>query len=348
MSTDIGGNMKNTEWLVEENRSLPAKSCRRIRFPIGLILVILAAVIFLGVKNRDGISSFLGGIFGGDGTSMPQTTETEEECSSEETEETETSEGSVNDTADGTDNGDIQDSSDTEAKPNIEYADMSQSEMGEGYVVNYTNRLFDIFGILEEGFEDSKSNYSERPIVLLYHSHTSEKYADAKGEDDVFCSVVAIGEIIAKELNSRGIPCVHSTAIHDNGNDPAKAAEDTVRTMLEIYPSISYIIDIHRLSGEESENKATLSSDGSAQLRLTVSEGSVYTRENIALALALRRKLNGDIKATCLPVVISDSDYHSKLAKYYLKVDVGSEYNLLSECIEAGKRLAKAIEDVLR
>ena len=140
--------------------------------------------------------------------------------------------------------------------------------------------------------------------------------------------------------------------IHDGNEKNAYLnARDTIKTMLEIYPSIKYIIDVHRLE-LESDGKIvkTISgcSDGSAQIRLTASVGpGDRWQENLSLALALKSSLNHRGERVCMPAVLSQSAYNSDLTEYYIMVDIGSSGNSVNEAKAAAKRLADALADIL-
>ena len=231
--------------------------------------------------------------------------------------------------------------------------DMSYAEMGDAYLINYTSLAVDSKGILEMGFLGGRYSYSESPVVLILHTHTSEAYYDADGDEPLRMlthSVVAVGERLAQELTGRGVPAVHCAVIHDGEKSSYESAADTIETMLRIYPSIEYVIDLHRAEETDSSGNAlkSLSSDGSAQIRITVSSGGVLTRDTLALALSLRRELNLDGERYCMPVVFTDSRYNSALAAYYMKVDVGTQGNDIDEAMAAGVRFAEMFARILK
>ena len=251
----------------------------------------------------------------------------------------------------------IEESDETEAAvgvPDVCEKDLSLAERGDSYLINYTGKAVDAEGLLEIGFSGGRYSYTEQPVVMILHTHTSEGYYDldpTKAIDAITKSVVAVGEAVATELNKRGIPTIHCTVIHDGeGQDPYTSAAETIETMLKIYPTIEYIIDLHRmteLDGGENVIRP-LSTDGKAQLRVTVSGGGRRVRETLSLALCLRRELNSGGRRLCMPTVFTDNKYNSTLSRYYLKVDVGSYGNLAAEAVAAGESFAEAFASVLK
>lgn len=232
--------------------------------------------------------------------------------------------------------------------------DLSASERGDAYIINYSSLNPDAKGLLEMGFGSGRYTYSEEPVVLILHTHTSETYADADKSDPmhpITRSVLTVGERIAYKLSSRGVPAVHCTVIHDgDGEDPYASAADTIATMLKIYPSVKYVIDLHRAEELDGDGKPvrSVSAIDSAQIRVTVSIGGARTGETLALALCLRRELNSDGRKLSMPVVLTDSKYNAHMSRYYLKVDVGTQANSTDESVKAGEAFAEALAEILK
>ncbi len=233
-------------------------------------------------------------------------------------------------------------------------ADLSLAEKGDAYIIDYSGSTPDAEGLLEMGFSGARYSYSQQPVVLILHTHTKETYFDYDPNsvtDSMTKSVVSVGEKISYELNSKGIPTVHCTVIH-SGNESGAYAEaaSTIEDMLKIYPSIEYVIDLHRLDEKDADGLTvrTKSAIGSGQVRMTVSSGGVYEKDTLALALSVRRELNKDGKRLCLPVVYTDSRFNSDLVPYYIKLDVGAKGNTTEEALAAGEYFAEVFADLLK
>ena len=231
--------------------------------------------------------------------------------------------------------------------------DLSQVEKGDRYVINYSDRIADVGGLIDRGFIYTEEMGNAAPLVLVIHTHTSEEYlSGGSGYRGPF-GVVSVGDVLSARLNSLGVTSVHCTVIHDgDGENAYLNAQKTIEMMLDIYPSIKYIVDVHRLSlASEGKIIKTVSGclDGSAQIRLTVGayDGDDSWQEDLSLALALRDKLNSKGARVCMPVVISPSISNSDMSEYYIMVDVGSSGNTVEEAMAAGERLAFAIADVV-
>ena len=232
-------------------------------------------------------------------------------------------------------------------------ADLSDSERGDAYIINYSDLKIDAEGLLEMGFHADLSPTSQAPIVLILHTHTSEGYADYDALEPTSVlksSVVALGETLATTLNECGIPTVHCTVIHDGEGDAYENAAKTIEAMMRIYPTLEYVIDLHRMILTDNEGNAikTCSADASAQIRITVSSEGALTKGALSLALCLRRELNSNGAKMCMPIVLTDAEYNAASALYYLKLDVGSLGNTSSEAMAAAERFAEALEALLK
>lgn len=231
--------------------------------------------------------------------------------------------------------------------------DLSQIEKGDRYVINYSDRVADVSGLIDRGFIYTEERGNAAPLVLVIHTHTSEEYLSGGSGYRGPLGVVSVGDVLSARLNTLGIVSVHCTVIHDADRENAYLnAKRTIETMLDIYPSIRYIVDLHRLKLDaDGEAIKTVSgcSDGSAQIRLTVGayDGDDGWQEDLSLALALRKSLNGGGARVCMPVVISPSISNTDMSEYYIMVDVGSSGNTVEEAMAAGERLAFALADVV-
>ncbi len=234
----------------------------------------------------------------------------------------------------------------------IESADLSQIEKGDSYIINYTDKSPDIIGLVDRGFTETEKRGGEAPIVMIVHTHTSEKYLGDAASDSPLDGVVAVGDTLNARLNALGVSSLHCTVIHDGDASNAYLnARDTIETMLEIYPSIKYIIDLHRIGiSADGTPIKTVSGcgDRSAQIRFTVSsESGRGWQEDLSLVLALRHSLNRNGTRVCMPPVLTESRYNSDLSKYYIMADIGAVGNNVDEAKAAAKRLASAFANVI-
>lgn len=330
---------------------------------VGVLVLCLAFGLALGIAGGSGESGFLGKlcefalgngfIFGDSGLGKGEETSAEDD----RTEETTTAEEVSSDETEGEEGLETETVRESETGDESETffavsADLSEAEKGDSYIINYSSRTYDTEGLLEMGFHAEYYPESSAPMVLILHAHTSEGYADHDPDDPVSVltsSVVAVGEVLAAELNLAKIPTVHCTVIHDGEGDAYENAAETIETMMKIYPTIEYVIDLHRMELTDSDGNIikTCSAELSAQVRLTVSTAGVLSKGALSLTLCLRRELNSDGARLCMPIVLTDSEYNAASALYYLKLDVGSLGNSSEEALAAARSFAEAFAEIV-
>ena len=105
----------------------------------------------------------------------------------------------------------------------------------------------------------SKIYPSDVPLVLIVHTHGTEAYSDPAApwydperevarSSDKNKNVVHIGRLMADILNENGISTIHCDVMHDaeSYSGSYERSAETVKKYLSQYPSIKYIIDVHR------------------------------------------------------------------------------------------------------
>ncbi|MDR1773394.1 MAG: stage II sporulation protein P [Clostridioides sp.] len=114
---------------------------------------------------------------------------------------------------------------------------------------------------------DYKNNIrvtSEKPQILIYHTHSCETYADSNAGNyhstDIKNSVMEVGSVLTDELTKDGWGVVHSTKYHDLDFKTAYASSlKTAQEEISKYKTIQLAIDLHRegldLEGDNAEQK---------------------------------------------------------------------------------------------
>lgn len=238
---------------------------------------------------------------------------------------------------------------------------------GKISIANETNYKIDINSLLAEPLNikfDKKG-----PKVLIYHTHTSERYLNNASEigksgipsrsTDPRYSVVRVGEELAQNLKKLyGIEVIHNGSVHDypNYNGAYGKSLNTVEKILKSYPSIKVVLDIHRDAMGDDGNKlrvATKVNNKSASQVMFVigtnGNGLEHPnwRENLKLAVKMQQKLNEDYPGITRPIDLSKNRYNQHVTNGALIIEVGGDGNLLGESLESTKYLAKVINDVL-
>lgn len=212
---------------------------------------------------------------------------------------------------------------------------------------------------------------AEEPQILILHTHGSEAYTPAPGTEVVWSgdyrttdtryNVVKVGDEMAAVFGEAGISVLHDRTLYDypsysGAYDRALAA---IQSYLAQYPSIRFILDVHRDAiedGQGSQYKVVSPIEGvgtSAQMTLVVgSDGSGLTHpdwmENLRLAVALQQDILTEYPTLMRPLLLRNSRYNQHATTGSLLVEVGAAGNAPEEAALAGRLFARRMTEVLR
>ena len=207
------------------------------------------------------------------------------------------------------------------------------------------------------------------PQVLILHSHGSEAYTPAEDPGIVWSgdhrttdsryNVVQVGEEIAGVLSRSGISVLHDRTLYDYPNytgayDRSLAAIQTYQTQ---YPSIRFILDIHRDAiedGQGNEFKVVSTANGETAAQMTLvlgSDGSGLAHpdwmENLKLAAALQQDILSTYPTLMRPILLRNSRYNQHTSTGTLLLEVGAAGNSPEEAALAGRLFAERMAEVL-
>ena len=203
--------------------------------------------------------------------------------------------------------------------------------------------------------ELAESCGEDAPVVLILHTHATESYADTYADDfrsrDAARNVTAVGEVIAGRLTENGISVLHCTETFDDPdfNMAYYNAALAIRRYITDYPSISYIIDVHRdsiLSGDGWVSPVTeLDGKSAAQMMFVVGTdhgGSGHTgwRDNLALAARLQKSLYGECPTLMRGINLRSASFNEQYTSGSLLVEIGSCASTLEEVKLSAERFA--------
>lgn len=208
------------------------------------------------------------------------------------------------------------------------------------------------------------SMYSSEPQVLIIHTHTSESYEPVEKsyyDGDYICrsedpdnSVVAVGTAIAEELASAGIAVLHDGTLHDGQYTGAYTRSlSTTRDILDEFPSIKIILDIHRDAIEENDGtriSAVTEIEGkkAAQVMIiSAADDGTYDMpdylENLRFASALQQSMSVLYPTLARPVLFQYCQYNQQLSTGSLLIEVGSHGNSIDQAVYSGRLIGRSL-----
>lgn len=234
---------------------------------------------------------------------------------------------------------------------------------GELSINNATDYSVDLKELCAGNLEFSIDN--DGPQVLIVHTHTTECYngdqmpGETERTTDKEKSVAAVGDVIAETLEKYGIGVYHDTTFHDYPSYQGSYTRSltTVTDILNKYPSIKIVLDVHR--------DAFVYTDGT-RLRVVDENADVPTaqvmlvsgtdsmglanpdwRENLKFAAKIQNAAEIMYPGLMRSIDLRTERFNLHMTKGSLILEVGSNGNTLEEAKNAGHDVARAIAAVL-
>lgn len=204
---------------------------------------------------------------------------------------------------------------------------------------------------------------SSEPQVLIMHTHATESYLtespywyalDWGGrtteQDKNMC---AVGQAMTEVLNAAGVNTIHNETLHDypsyNGSyDKSRA---TVQQLLQQYPSIKVVLDVHRDAIEKNGAiVAAVNGEGDAKTAQVMvicgcdkGDNLPNFKQNLAFAAAWQNQMEADTPGLTRPVLFDYRFYNQDLTTGSLLIEIGGHGNTLSQAIAAGQKAASSL-----
>lgn len=222
------------------------------------------------------------------------------------------------------------------------------------YIKNKSSRSLDAAALGDHRFAALPE---QGPQVLIVHSHASESYTMPPGQEyvpsgtfrtaDCRCNMVRVGDEIAATLSSYGISVVHDRSLHDSPsyNDAYENSLASIQSYLAKYPSIVYVLDIHRDAVQDAagqQYKLVTAEDPSvAQVSLVMGVAHDGWQDNLRLAIAVQETLETLSPTLMRPISLLNYRYNQFATPGSLLVEIGAAGNSLEEALRAARLFAQ-------
>jgi len=250
-------------------------------------------------------------------------------------------------------------------EPNVGFIDLDLA----GQVRNETNLDRDFVLAESRKLPDIRLELNSEPEILIMHTHTTEAFqpcgfsffdASYYGRSlDSEKNIVAVGAEMARSFAEAGITVIHDGTLHDYpvfSGAYARSAE-TVRQILEAYPSIKVVLDVHRDAIETGDGSrvAPVTQVGgrdAAQVMIisAADDGNFdmpYFLHNFRLASLFQQHIEYDYPGITRAVLFQYSQYNQHLTPGSLLVEVGTHGNTLEEAKYTGRLIGQSMAEAL-
>lgn len=217
---------------------------------------------------------------------------------------------------------------------------------------------------------DLKIENKSDPIVLIYHTHTTEGYQTldlgwysnsvVTRSNDPATNMVRVGDEIAEQLEEAGIGVIHDKTIYDTTYSGAYyRSEDQIEKYMEKYPSLQVLLDIHRDAiknpdtGVMTKPTAEINGKKAAQIMIVsgCEDGGVVGfpdwEYNLRFALNLQKECEDKYPGLVRPLFFCSRQYNMHKSHCSLLIEMGSDANTLDEAAYSGRLLGDALSSML-
>ena len=209
---------------------------------------------------------------------------------------------------------------------------------------------------------------SDEPQVLIYHTHTTESfepfvrdYYDATFNyrtTDETKNIVMVGNAIENQLKDAGIAVIHDTTIHDypSYNGSYDRSRETIKKVLEQYPSIKVLLDVHRdaISSNSIAYQPYVEIDGKEAAQIMIISGCddgtmdmPDYMQNFRLASLFQQQIESDYKGLTRPILFDYRKYNQNMSTGALLFEIGSHGNTLEQVQYSSELVGKSIAKAL-
>ena len=201
------------------------------------------------------------------------------------------------------------------------------------------------------------------PKVLILHTHATESYT-RQGENytessafrtlDEGYNMISIGERVAQLLQQAGITVIHDRELHDypSYNGSYNQARKSIQAILEEYPGICLVLDLHRDASGDANNQfrpvTEVDGEPTAQIMLVMGTDAAGLKhpqwqENLALGLKLQAQLERQAPGITRAMSLRAQRFNQDLTTGSLLIEMGAAGNSHGEALRAAEQLARAI-----
>jgi len=215
---------------------------------------------------------------------------------------------------------------------------------------------------------------TNEPQVLIFHTHAaSEFFIDSPNNINLDYGIVGVGSTLSYILtNTYGINVLHYRGVYDRidgvvvRSGAYERIEPSIRNILENYPSIQLVLDLHRDGVPESSNpdlfRRNINGHETAMIMFVNGLSSInengnirnlsnipnnYVRTNLALSFNLQMAFSNRFPGLTRRIYLTPFRYINHLRPLSSLVEVGTQISTMQEAHNAMQPLAYIIYSVV-
>ena len=207
----------------------------------------------------------------------------------------------------------------------------------------------------------SISRDGSRPQILIYHTHSQEEFSDYSPENPE-ATVVGIGNYLTELLEKKGYNVIHDTTAYDiqsgelDRNHAYNYALDGITAILQRYPSIEVVLDVHR-DGVRDGVRLVTEVGGKPTAQIMFFNGMSQTpdgpieylpnpckEDNLAFSLQMQLDAAAYYPGFTRKIYLKGLRYNLHVRPRSALIEVGAQTNTYEEALNAMEPLAELLD----
>lgn len=210
--------------------------------------------------------------------------------------------------------------------------------------------------------ENNEVKNETKPLVYIYNTHQSENYQSANlSPYNISTNVFMASKILKEYLENYGIGTIVEESnvesklksLNLKYNGSYKVTRMFMESAVLNEPSLKYFIDLHRDSSKYENTTVSINGESYARILFVVGEENKNYKKNLALVENLRERLENIDKKLVRGIIKKSGKgvngiYNQDFNQNVMLIEVGGQYNNISEVNNTLKVLAKIISDYIK
>ena len=204
----------------------------------------------------------------------------------------------------------------------------------------------------------------KKPQILIYHTHSQETFSDYPENPEA--SITGVGAYLSELLEGKGYSVIHDDGVYDYRDgklDRSRAytyALEGIQGILQKYPSIEVVLDIHR-DGVAEGTRLVTEINGKPTAKIMFFNGTSQTPDglieylpnpnreaNLAFSFQMQLKAAGMYPGFTRKIYLKGLRYNQHVRARSALIEVGAQTNTYEEARNAMEPLAHILDQVLR
>ncbi len=196
-----------------------------------------------------------------------------------------------------------------------------------------------------------------KPVVIIYHTHATESYQPVTEGNfhtlNESGTVREVGNVLAKELENKGIQVIHNKTIHDSPsyNQSYTRSLDTIQNLIGRDDSKKIIVDLHRDAAGYSGNKAktvTINKNTLAGYAMVIGTGNPNYDALKTFANHINKTAAEMYPGFEGKIIEKQYKFNQYVSDYHILLEVGNNENTIEQAKLTGKYFADVLAEAIK